>query len=208
MAGVAIVGASGLLGEKLIARALERGHRVSALVRDATRVKRQAEQLTVFQIDTETGSGLEAGLERCQFVICAVGGEVGRCVTQLVGELRKRKKGIERLVLLSRLGVAESRPQSALASGPLQALLPVLRPAIFRDIGEAEGVLRTSQLPYCIFRATRLTDDPVVGTVVAVPSAHAPPHRVSRKGLAHFIVDSLEQSEWVGREVTVGAAAR
>jgi uncharacterized protein YbjT (DUF2867 family) len=208
MASLAIVGASGGLGEKLIARALERGYRVNALVRDPTRLQRQAELLTVFMLDAGSGAGIEPGLERCQHVICAVGGQVTDCVAHVVRELAKRKKPPQRLVLVSRLGASESRPQSERVSGPIRRRAASLWPSVFRDNTQAEAIVRTSKLPYTIIRPTRLTDAPATGNVVAVTAAEPPPHRVSRTDLAHFIIDSLDKAEWAGREVTVGAPER
>ncbi len=207
MARIAILGASGKLGDLLIGRALELGHQVQALTRDPRRIKRTNERLTVIQGDAETGEGLDAVVERCQFAVSALGSAtptIERCIAQLVRSLESIKR-LERFVLISRLGVGDSRGQAAKVSGLLQSRLPVLLPPIYRDLGAAEGLVRVSRLPYTILRATRLTDDRPSGTAVWTRPSDPPPHRISRADLAHFVLDGLSDPGLLRQEITVGS---
>lgn len=207
MARLAILGASGKLGDLLVGRALELGHAVNALARDPRKIRRQNEQLTVIAGDATTGQGLDALVERAAFVVCAVGGllpVVEATMTQLLKALAARRP-IDRLVLVSRLGAGDSRGQSAMASGPLQSRLPVLLPTVFRDLNAAEGLLRVGRVPYTIVRATRLTDDAPSGSAVWTSPTVPPPHRISRADLARSVLDALEDPQLLNKEVTVGS---
>lgn len=206
MSRIAILGATGRLGEQLVGRALELNHSVSALARDPSKIKRQNERLTVIQGDAETGQGLQALLENCQFAICAIGSlkpVMEKCVTHLVPQLEALKR-LERFVLISRLGTSDSRRQSTKVSGPLQSRLPVLLMPVFRDLSSAEGIVRVSRLPYTILRATRLTDEPPTGKVAIVPASEEPPHRITRTDFVRFIFELLEASQWKRSELTIG----
>lgn len=206
MARIAILGATGKLGDHLIARALEQGFTVNALARDPRRIKRQNEKLTIIKGDAETGEGLDAAVEHCQYVISAVGSlfpVMEKCVTHLVPRLEGLKP-LKRFVFISRLGTGETLQQSTRVSGPLQSRLPVLLMPLFKDINLAEKAIRESRLPYTIVRATRLTDDPPTDAVTMVGAHEPPPHRIGRADLARFVVGMLEWTEYHRSEMTVG----
>ncbi len=208
MPRIAILGATGKLGEKLVARALDRDFSVNALARNPRAIKRQNEELTIITGDGETGAGFDALVEHCQFAVCAVGSlfpVVEKTVNHLIPHLEALKR-FERLVLISRLGVGESREQSLKVSGPIQQRLPVILTPIFRDINLAEERVRTSRLPWTILRSTRLTDDPPTGKVVTVGPHELPPHRITRADLAHYVIELLETGAARGQELTVGSA--
>ena len=208
MSRIAILGATGTLGDLLVGRALELGHYVHALARDPRKIRRQNENLTVILGDAETGEGLEALVERCQYVICAIGSlkpVMEKIVIQLVRQLAGPQIRLQRLVLLSRLGAGDSLHQSTRVSGPIQSHLPLLLMPVFRDLNAAEGILRVSQLPYTILRATRLTDDAPTGKVLIVPSTEEPPHRITRSDFAHFVLGMIDSPDYKQQELTVGS---
>ena len=207
MPRIAILGATGKLGEHLITQALEKGYSVNALARDARKIKRQNENLTVIQGDAETGVGIDAVVDRCQFVVCAIGSlfpVMEKVVSQVVPQVEALKR-LQRFVLVSRLGTGESLQQATKVSGPIQSRLPVLLMPVFRDINVAEGIVRNSKLPYTIIRATRLTDDPATDNVSMVGPSDPPPHRIGRSDLARFVVGMLEWTEYQRKEMTVGS---
>lgn len=207
MPKVAILGASGKLGDRLVARALEEGYTVNALARDPRRLTRQNEKLTIMRGDAETGEGLDALIDHCQYVICAIGSlkpVVEACIGHLVPKLEANKR-FQRFVLISRVGTGESRPQALKVSGPIQQRLPVILTAVFRDINLAEARLRASALPYTILRSTRLTDDPPTGKVITVGPKEPPPHRITRADLAHHVIELLATQDQLRAEFTVGS---
>lgn len=207
MPKVAILGASGKLGDRLVARALEEGYSVNALARDPRRLTRQNEKLTIMRGDAETGEGFEALVDHCQYVICAIGSlrpVVEACMGHLLPKLEAIKR-FQRVVLISRVGTGESRPQALKVSGLLQQQLPVILTPVFRDINLAEARLRSSPLPYTILRSTRLTDDPPTGKVITVGPKDPPPHRITRADLAHHVIELLGTQDHLRAELTVGS---
>lgn len=209
MARIAILGATGKLGQRLTSRALERGFRVNVLARDPRKITIQNNDLTLLKVDPEKNGGLEAAFSGCAFVVSAIGSAlspvVDPCMKYLVPQLEQHKL-LKRFVFVSRLGTGDSRGQSRLVSGPLQPALPILLMPVFRDTNLAEARVRASKLPYTILRPTRLTDDAGSGKVVAVPATERPPHRVSRADLTEFILDLCDgaNTELLRSEVTVG----
>ena len=206
MKRLVLLGASGKLLTHLVAAGLDQEFEVRALVADPARIRRAHERLTLIKESGGSSDALEAALAGCNFVICSGGSrrpDLAPRVGQLLGALGRRPP--ERVILISRVGVADSSLQGQRASRILPALLPRLMPRVYADLAQAEGLLRVSKLNYVIARATRLTDGPATGKVSAVGSRDAPPHRISRADLAAFVVGALEAPGWARREVTIGA---
>ncbi len=204
MARVAVLGANGKLGQELVSRAIDVGHRVHAWVRDLAKFKRQNESLTVY--GGPNADALDAAVEGCQYVISAVdpgGQKVTEFVTLLTNQLAGRK--LKRLVFISRLGVGNTVEQAQQASGLLSGMSLRLMRADYEDIARAESVLRVSKLPYLILRTTRLTDAPLWARVVTTDAKNPPPSRVGRADLAKFIVEVMEREGYDRKELTVGA---
>ncbi len=207
MPRIAILGATSHIGQHLVSRALERGYSVHVLARDPRQISRHNEQLTVFRGDAETGEGFDAFFSGSHCVVSALGSVkpiLERCMRNIVPALETRKT-LQRFVMISRLGAGDSLKQSTQASGPIQSLLPKLLAPVFKDINLAENVVRTSKLPYTIFRATRLIDDAGVSGVMVVGPNEPPPHRVGVVPFAQFVIDSLDQPDWLRKEMTVGS---
>jgi uncharacterized protein YbjT (DUF2867 family) len=205
---IAILGASGNLGGKLVDAALGAGWQVHALTRDPRHIRKANENLTIYKGDLELGEGLESFVAGCRFVICAVtSSRTAECMAHLVRAIGWKK--MDRLVFVSRLGVGDSELQARKASGMLASLMPRVRKGLYDDLGHAEELLRLSGLPYSIFRTTELTDDPLGHELAAVDAqTEAPPSRVGRADLARFILQSLEEPNWNLVEVTVGTRRR
>lgn len=68
---VALIGASGFVGTAVLAELLNRGHEVTALVRNPKRVNQATEKLNVKQVDVESAEGLVLALEGHDAVISA-----------------------------------------------------------------------------------------------------------------------------------------
>jgi uncharacterized protein YbjT (DUF2867 family) len=200
---IAIFGASSKLGHQLIAHALEAEHRVSALTREPSRIQRANPGLTVFRGDAETGEGLQAALGGATYVVSAINSShLSVCTANLIAAMAGRK--VQRWVFLSWVGAGDSALQATRTSGPMGPLLRRIERPMVDEISRAEGLVRTSGLPWVLMRATRLTDE-VGATVVATSSQADPPRRVGRSDLARFIVRSLDEPGWDHREVSVGA---
>ena len=114
-------------------------------------------------------------------------------------------KSLERFVFFSWLGAGDSAEQARGVSEFRSVLTRMTRKKLFRDISQAEGIVRESGLPYVILRPTRLTDGDPTDSLVAVGPLQAAPGPVSRIDLARFVFRTLDEPGWNGREVTVGS---
>lgn len=202
---IAILGASGGLGTQLVSQAVARHHEVNALTRHPRKIKSANQYLTVFQGDLEDRDRLGAFLVGCRHVVWAARtAQPDVCMENLLVALQRRR--IDRFVFVSRLGVGESAPQARRASSLVASIAPRIRTGLFSALDRAEALLRATNIPHVILRATQLTDQPPGEDVVVCGPSGIPPKRVSRADLARFILlRVLEEPGWNETEVTIGA---
>ncbi|MFN8224144.1 MAG: SDR family oxidoreductase [Gaiellales bacterium] len=193
---ILVVGASGRTGRALVEQALERGHEVTALVRDASRLELTHPRLSVRVGSLADRVALEDAVRGQEAVVSALG--VGRplrpdpAVVDGVRALVEamRRVGVGRLVYLSFVGVRESRSQA----GPLirHVLSRLVRHEV-ADHEEKEAIIRGSDRLWTIVRPPKLTSGRRRGGVwagEAIRSGWLLP-RVSRADVASFMLDQL-----------------
>lgn len=141
---VFLTGATGFVGRHMLARLLERGHSVRALVRTIPTQPKAQTQVEYVRGDVVSGEGLDAGMQGCEAVIHLVGiiMEKGKNTFEAVHHLgtknvveAAKRNGIRRFVHMSALGVR--------ADGVAGYQTSKWR-------GEEE--VRKSGIPYCILR--------------------------------------------------------
>ncbi|MDT0302597.1 NAD(P)-dependent oxidoreductase [Streptomonospora wellingtoniae] len=80
MADIAVFGASGMIGSRVVDEALARGHRVTALARDRTRLPHEGERLTVAAADVLDPGDVSSAARGQDVLVSAVGGGDSRLV--------------------------------------------------------------------------------------------------------------------------------
>lgn len=204
---IAILGASCKLGDRLAARALELGFRVNAMSRTPEKIKRHAEAVNVYRGDAASGVGLEAALASCKNVVFAIASElpvIAQCAANVVRQLQNNTM-LARLVFISCARHDEDKAHPPKKEGLLSRLMhPAQRKVHWDDLTEAAGIVSLSGLSYVILRTTPLVDEPSKHPVVAAPHHPAPPGKVSRHDLAHYVLDLVNQPTWAAGELVVG----
>jgi uncharacterized protein YbjT (DUF2867 family) len=112
------------------------------------------------------------------------------------------KAGVKRLVVLSALGVGDSRP---LLNPVVRALtIGWILKAPYADHERQEDQVRTSGLDWVIARPSRLTDAPARKRYVKRTAIESVPMTISRADVADFLVEACEVAAWVGHAVQLG----
>lgn len=202
MKRVAILGATGKLGEQLVSHALEEGYEVNALTLHPRKATRFNERFTLFKGDASTGEGLDDVVEGCPLVVSAMGSRqpvLARSMFNLVEVLKGRHLRV--LVFVSRINALAT---VGVVRGFPAALWRRLHASQLDDLAAAEKVLRDSHLPYLILRPVGLNDGPPSRRPLVVTPV-AKPGSVSRTDFARFVVAQLGQPEWLGNDLIVGA---
>ncbi len=200
---VLVIGATGGTGRQLVAQALERGHEVTAFVRDPDKLRLRPDGLTVAQGDVLEYRSVEVAVQQQQAVLCALGHKQWLGPTRVLSQGTEHVVramtawGIRRLVCETSLGLGESFGRLGLYYTLF--VIPVILPFYYWDKRRQEKIVRDSTLDWTIVRPGALTDGskrgnyrhgPQVGSFVATA-------RISRADVAAFMLDQLTDDAYL-----------
>jgi len=208
MPRILIFGATGGTGKELVAQALQRGHDVTAFVRDPSKLAVSHPHLRVQQGDLQEPDKVRATIPNHQAVLSALGTRTLGKTTLLSDSLKviiasMTASGVRRLLWQSSLGVGETRGQL----GPLYnwILVPLLLRNTFADKELQERIIRSSTLDWTIVQPASLTNGPRTGKYRAGPNAcrdRSTP-RISRADVAHFMLEEVAHPKYMNQSVAL-----
>ena len=159
-----IVGATGGTGRELLARALERGFEVTALVRNPSRVRVDHPHLTIVQGDVLDLGSVETAMRGQEAVLSVLGHKHFLHPTRILSEgtrniLRAMEShGVRRLVCVTSLGIGDSAGRLGLLYTLF--VIPAILPFYFWDKARQERIIAASNAEWVIVRPGVLTDGP------------------------------------------------
>ncbi len=198
-----IVGATGGTGRQLIAQALERGHAVTALVRNPSRLQLEHPQLKVVQGDVLDYDSVEAAVRGQEAVISALGHKRFFYPTRILsvgtGNLLRAMQthGVPRLVCETSLGIGDSAGRMGLYYTLF--VIPVILPFYFWDKTRQERLIAASTMEWIIVRPGVLSN---AGRRGSYRHGH---HigsfiwtvRISRSDVADFMLNQVEDDMYL-----------
>lgn len=203
-----VVGATGGTGKQAVEQALQRGHFVTALVRDPAKLALKHPNLTVVTGDVLKPETLLSVVRRQDMVICSLGGGLGKD-DHTVSEGTKnliaamQEVGLRRLLVVSSLGVGDSYNEASL---PSKLFLKTLLSNAMAEKEIQEWAVRETGLNWTIVRPASLTNDPATGQYEVGEhmkfSLFAMP-RIARADVAAFLLDQLDSDQYWGKAVTI-----
>lgn len=208
---ILVLGATGRTGRLFAEKAVSKGHKVTAVIRD--RSKANVTGVTYIDGSPTDGKSLSSALEGMDAAVVSLNINrasdnpyarvvspvtlISDSVTALIPAMEKN--GIRRIVTLSAYGVGDSWKNM-----PIMARW-MIRPSniwkAYLDHDRQERLLRQSDLDWTIARPVMLDDkdSEEYKAIIGGPTANS----ISRKGLACFVLDVLESGEYVKQVVTV-----
>jgi putative NADH-flavin reductase len=204
---ITVFGATGGVGGHVVRQALDAGHQVTAVVRDAARFSLDHASLTVV---TAPDLATLAALDPCDAVLSGVGprgrkdGPVASTATR--GILRAmREAGVRRIVAVSAAPVGPVPDDETFLNRRL--LLPfisaVLRD-VYADLTAMEEALRGSGADWTTVRPPKLVDKPVTGQYRRVVGGSPKGgYSISRADTAHAMLAALDDPATIGQGVGV-----
>ena len=190
-----VAGAHGKIGQRLVRRLAESGHRARGLVRraeQAARIEELGGEPVVVDLEGAVDHGVVDGADAIVFTAGAgPGSGDARKETMDLGGLVKlveaaEARGVRRFVVVSAMGAAD--PDAG-----AEPMRPYLRAK-----ARADERLRASSLDWTVVRPGGLTDDPGRGTVDVAESLGRR-GQVTRDDVAEVLVAVLEEPATVGR---------
>lgn len=203
---IAIFGASGRTGIELVKQSLEKGHAVTAFVRDPARLAVEDKKLSLVVGDVLDPASVDQAVKGQDAVICALGGGADLKKTSLraIGTINiinsMNKHEVDRLLAVTAMGVGES--WDTLSRMNKIFFATVLKSA--RDDHEAqESAIKESGLDWTIVRPSGLQDGPRTGVYDFGELIQANKSTINRADVADLIIKELEQKELIGKAVTI-----
>ena len=208
---ILVIGASKGTGALAVRAALGRGHKVTAFSRSPDNLQLVHGQLTKLKGDFHDRASVEGAVPGHDAVLVTPfpGSLAGfksdpeffsRGTRHVVGAMKT--SGVKRLVVLSALGVGDSRPLFNFFMDKL--LISFLLKGPYQDHERQEPLVRDSRLDWVIARPSRLTDGPARGRYVKQVAIAPVPGSISRADVADFLIEAAEVDTWLRQAVQLG----
>jgi putative NADH-flavin reductase len=209
MKRILLYGATGRTGGLLLTYALQQGYAVTALVRSPEKLTLRADHLTIIKGQPTNLADVRRAMQDCDVVISALAAlnelevlsfkkipaphileTTMRHTIAAMGEL-----GLKRIVTLSSIGASESRP---LAPWYMRLMIRLTNfKIVFADHAGQEALLRQSTLEWTIARPVALNNNAETGQLVVGYDATPSPFKMSRRQLAEFMVNCLDDKKFI-----------
>jgi uncharacterized protein YbjT (DUF2867 family) len=208
---VAILGASQGTGAEAVNAALARGHHVVAFARSPQKLRVDHPNLTRLRGDFHDRASVDEAVRGQDAVLVTASAtrlkafrENPHYFSQGTGYAIDAMKshGVRRLVILSALGVGESRKVMPWLASKI--LVDFVLKVPYEDHERQEAAVRASGLDWVIARPGRLTNGPARKRYVARAEIERVPATISRADVADFLVNAAESEAWLGKAVQIG----
>ena len=201
---VLVIGAAGKTGRLAVERALTAGHAVTAFVHDANEF--QGNEAKVVQGDVKDAEAIAKAVAGQDAVIDTLGGHTPYKDTDLERRAANnilaamKSNGVRRLVVVSMLGIGDSKAQTGFFYGSL--MMPTFLRGATKDKEAMETEVKASDVDFVLVRPPFLSDDEPLGSV-AVVEGEASTKKITRADLAEFLVEQLTSDQYLHQAVTV-----
>ena len=195
---VIVFGASGGIGRLLVAGALERGHAVTAFVRNRQTLE-EKDGLRLVEGDLFDPPTVADAIDGQRAVFCALGARtlklepvLSRAVPLILHAMHFHM--VERLITVGAAGALypAGKYQPRLSNIVFAAVKLTMLRHPMADQRAQEKLLAASDVDYTIVRPPRLTDGPATGTYRVLPDAlPSSSRRISRADVADFMLQQL-----------------
>ncbi len=205
MTTIALFGASGRVGRRVLDRALAAGYTVRALVRDPDKLSVESQRLTVIRGDVADPVAVGETVAGADVVLSLFGHVKGSPPTLQTDGTRlivdaMHAHGVRRIVSLSGGGLrAEGFDQPGAADRVIRLLLKTLAGHVLADAEGHLQVLQASGLEWTVVRGPRLTEQPGTGSYRVGWVGVNASTRIPRDDLADYILTQVQDRTTVGQ---------
>lgn len=203
---IAIFGGTGKTGLAVIQQALEHGHEVTVMVRNAEKLATLSQSIKIIKGDFSQLDQVNATIKGQDAVICTLGSRelykntgIRTMGTRAIVQ-SMQAQGVIRLVVMSSMGIGESWDHIPMFT---KALFKLFMPAARADHEAQEQLVKASQLDWTIIRPSGLTDAPGVTAYEYAPQLKPKTSRISRANVADLILKVIENRSHIHEALTI-----
>ncbi len=200
---IMLIGGTGKTGKQIIKQALERGHEVTALVRNPKKIKIRDPNLVVVEGNVLVPETLERTFTGHDIVISALGHKkffikttiLSRGTQHIIRAMQKNQ--IHRFICITSLGINDSRFKLGLYYTLF--VIPFIILFYFLDKEKQERFIQKSDLDWTIVRPGQLTNGRKRANYKQGKGlgSYILTKMISRADVAHFILDEMERNHYV-----------
>jgi putative NADH-flavin reductase len=205
---ILILGATGSIGRHLVPQALERGHEVTAMLRDPASLAARP-GLRILAGDALRPEDVDQAVQGQDAVIYSLGRSQHRKPTTMFSDSTRlllrvmERHQVRRLVAITGIGAGESRGHGGFLYDCI--IFPFITRRTYEDKDRQEALIRASTLDWVIVRPASFTDAPPRGSVrVATDLAGVTMKSISRADTASFVLDQLTSDEYLRKTPLIG----
>ena len=205
---IAVFGATGLTGARVVALALEEGHDVVALTRNTSRFPFVHERLTVVEGDASSHADVQKVVRGVDAVVhcLGIGGKGKGQSTSVVSDSVKvvldemERASVSRIVCMSNVGAGESGSWFY-RRAVLPLFLQWLRP-IIADKNVMEAALRNSSAEWVAVRIPNIVEGPWK-PVRSSESGQGIGISITASSVARFLLEQTTSSHWLRKTPSI-----
>jgi len=205
---VLVLGATGGVGRLIVEEALKRGHEVTALVRTPDKLGAVANRVSVIRGDALDPDSVSRAVAGQHAVLYALGAGNVRHTTLFSESTRvllpaMQRNAVRRLICVTGVGAGETKGHGGFLYDHI--LYPLFTKRIYADKDKQEGLIRQSPLDWTIVRPASFRERAPTGSLQVVTNVEGVTlRRISRHEVARFVLDVLEQNQYVRQAVFIG----
>jgi len=202
---IAIFGATGGTGTELVKQALERGHSVTAFVRNPAQLADKGEGLTFVTGDIHDVASVGRCIQGHDAVLCALGArDLKKTMIRTEGTVTilsaMKQNNVRRLIVVSAMGVGKSWNSLSMFN---KLLFAILMKSTREDHEAQEAAVKESGLDWTIIRPSGLVNTPRTGVYSVGENIPAKTSQIPRADVADLILNNLEAQALVHKAVTI-----
>ena len=204
---IIIFGSTGKTGYLLTEQTLAQGHKVTAFVRSPEKMTISHANLAVMQGDVYNPPDVDKAMVDQDIVFVSLGNSsLGKTNIRTDGTKQvisaMKRESVDRLIVLSSLGIGDSRGQRTLFA---KLLLNTLIRNVVADHATQEEAVMKSELIWTIVRPPLLTDGPKSGDYRygLADDLSLKSNRISRADVADFMVKQIDSVEFLNKAATI-----
>lgn len=209
MRHILLFGATGRTGALVLNYALEKGYAVTALVRSPEKITVRSDNLTVIKGYPTNAEDVKYAMTNCDVVISTLSAlsekdaisfkriEAPHTLEKSIRNAIESMQayGKKRIISLSSIGAGTS---FSLAPWYMRLVIKTTNfRIVFNDHKRQEDLLMQSNLDWTIARPVALNNDTVLKNLVLSYGKRPSPFKISRKLLAKFLVDCIEDLDLI-----------
>jgi len=206
---VAILGASGGVGRRIVVRALERGFGVIGQTRNIDKLADLRDQIKILAFEPRDRAQLKKFLRGADAAIFALGvdklgtttlfSEVTACLIAAM-----KTEGVRRLIAITGVGAGETRGHGGFLYDRI--IFPLFTQKIYVDKDRQEALIVASDLEWTIVRPAPFTISNVIDPIEIHThlAASTRLRRITRDEVAEFVVEQLTCNRFLRQKPFIG----